>query len=165
MTPDSEPLLCSCGKHSALLQPPGPKKPKWQVFSVGKSGHKPQIVTSRAKKVDALSVVKELCAGTYEKKNQPRAAPAAPAASRRKRRLEGDEKDAATTPAARRPAGPGRGHKGPRWDDSVRLAERVLKQDKPSHDELRCALRRATDECKLLRLQCEEVSHDSSSQG
>ena len=139
---------------------------------MGKSGHKPQIVTSRAKKVDALSVVKELCAGTYEKKNQPRAAPAAPAASRRKRRLKGDEKDAAMTPAARRPAGPGRGHKGPGrghkgpcWDDSVRLAERVLKQDKPSHDELRCALRRATDECKLLRLQCEEVSHDSSSQG
>ena len=112
MTPDLEPLLCSCGKHSARLQPPGCKKPKWQVFSVKKTGNKPQVVTSRAKKEDALCVVRDLCAGVYEKQNQPRAAAAVPEARSRpvRKRKQLDEATAPAT-AATKPAGPGRGHK------------------------------------------------------
>jgi hypothetical protein len=158
MTPDLEPLLCSCGKHSARLQPPGCKKPKWQVFSVKKTGNKPQVVTSRAKKEDALCVVRDLCAGVYEKQNQPRAAAAVPEARSRpvRKRKQPDEATAPAT-AATKPAGPGRGHKGPRWTDPVQRAERVLAQSKPAHGDMRYALERTTEECKRLRKLCEEV--------
>ena len=149
MTPDEEPLMCSCGGHSARLQPPRSTKRKWQIFAVKKSGHKPQIVTMRAKKDDALAIVRELCGGSYEKRNQPRTAPAAQAEpssrSLRKRKHQSQDETAAT-----KPAGPGRGHKGPRRNDTVHHAERVLQKSNASNEELRYALQRTVKECKSL---------------
>ena len=75
LTAGLEPLVCSCGQHSAKLQPLGTKKRKWQCFAVKKKGNRPQIVTSRAEKLDARDVVVAICDGTYTTSNRPRAAP------------------------------------------------------------------------------------------
>jgi hypothetical protein len=75
MTAGLEPLVCSCGLHSAKLQSLGTKKRKWQCFAVKKKGNIPQIVTSRAEKLDARDVVVAICDGTYTTSNRPRAAP------------------------------------------------------------------------------------------
>ena len=161
MTPGEEPLLCSCGKHSACLQPPGSATRKWQVFRVEKSGNKPRVVTLRARKEDAVVVVRDLCAGVYAKQNRPRAGVDAESRPRRKRQRQG-QVDATTAPPVRatKPAGPGRGHKGPMWNDPVHEAERVLKKNRPSHDEMRYALERTTEECKRLRNLCEQVCRE-----
>jgi hypothetical protein len=161
MTPGEEPLLCSCGKHSACLQPPGSATRKWQVFRVEKSGNKPRVVTSRARKEDAVVVVRDLCAGVYAKQNKPRAGVDAESRPVRKRQRQG-QVDATTAPPVRatKPAGPGRGHKGPMWNDPVHEAERVLKKNRPSHDEMRYALERTTEECKRLRNLCEQVCRE-----
>ena len=120
MTPASQPLLCTCGEHSARLHE---IKGEWQVFAVEKKGNKPRIVTTRTTKVDAAAVVRDLCAGVYKKKNKSRAVPgtASDACTRpvRKRKLSSSD----TTSTATKPAGPGRGHKGPEWDDAVTAAE------------------------------------------
>jgi len=129
MTPGEEPLLCSCGKQSACLQPPGSATRKWQVFRVEKSGNKPRVVTSRARKEDAVVVVRDLCAGVYAKQNKPRAGVDAESRPVRKRQRQG-QVDATTAPPVRatKPAGPGRGHKGPMWNDPVHEAERSEKE-------------------------------------
>jgi len=75
MTAGLEPLVCSCGLHSAKLQPLGTKKRKRQCFAVKKKGNRPQIVTSRAEKLHARDVVVAICDGTYTTSNRPRAAP------------------------------------------------------------------------------------------
>ena len=163
MTPGEEPLVCSCGDHSARLQPVGIKKRNWQIFSVLKSGHKPQIVTSRAKKTVAVEIVRELCGGTYKKRNKPQTASVAPAENSRpsrKRKVQSLDATASTAPkpAATKPGGPGRGNKGPKWDDAVHQAERLLRNKQASNEELRYVLKRTVDQCKSLQQMCDEVS-------
>ena len=158
LTPGLEPLQCSCGKHSARLQPAGPKKRKWEVFEVKKEGNKPRRVTMRAEKDSAISVVIDLCKGVYEKKNQPAAATGV-ICGLRHQEIRTVQYSEATTRASR-VAGPGRGRKGERVtsDGAVDEAERVLKKPKPSEQEWRHALGRLTQEHKLLQQWCEQVA-------
>ena len=159
MTPASQPLLCTCGEHSARLHE---IKGEWQVFAVEKKGNKPRIVTTRTTKVDAVAVVRDLCAGVYKQKNKSRAVPgtASDACTRpvRKRKLSSSDTTSTATKPATKPGGPGRGHKGPKWDDAVKAAERVLQKNNASNEELRCALKRTVKECKSLRQMCDAVS-------
>ena len=157
MTPDSQLLLCTCGDHSARLHE---TKSEWQVFAVKKKGNKPQIVTTRATKVKAAAVVRDLCAGLYTKKNKSRAAPGttSDACTRPVRKRKLSSSDTAATTSATKPAGPGRGHKGPQWDDAVTAAERVLQKRNASNVELRYALKRTVKECKSLQKMCDAVS-------
>ena len=161
MTPGLDPLMCSCGKHSARLQAAGVKKRNWEVFEVIKQGSKPRRVTMRAEKMSARCVVIDLCKGVHRKKNQPTATVTATAAVTRDLRHK-DSRNASyaeATARASRVAGPGSGHKGKRVteEDAVSEAERVLKKSKPTQHELHHALARITEEHKLLRRCCDKV--------
>ena len=127
-----------------------------------KKGNKPQIVTTRATKVKAAAVVRDLCGGVYTKKNKSRAAPGTTldACTRpvRKRKLSSSDTTCTATNPATKPAGPGRGHKGPKWDDAVHQAERLLRNKQASNEELRYVLKRTVDQCKSLQQMCDEVS-------
>ena len=113
MTPSLQPLLCSCGKHSARLQPEGMKKRKWEVFEIKKEGNKPRRVAMRAKKIDAKGVVIDLCKGVYQKKNQT--AGATTEATRDLRNKDSPNiQYADLNNRATRIAGPSRGHIGKR---------------------------------------------------
>jgi hypothetical protein len=160
MTPSLQPLLCSCGKHSARLQPEGMKKRKWEVFEIKKEGNKPRRVTMRAEKIDAKGVVIDLCKGVYQKKNQT--AGATTEATRDLRHKDGRNiQYAELNNRATRIAGPGCGHIGKRVGskdiDAVGEATRVLKKSKPTEKEWRHALGRLTQEHTLLKEWCDKV--------
>ena len=158
LTPGLQPLRCSCGDHSARLQPEGKKQQKWECYAVKKVGNKPRLVTMRAEKLDARDVVAALCHGTYDLQNRPRAAATHSAHSTRKR--DRTPSLGTNAPRATRIAGPGRGRKGERVtsEGAVDEAERVLKKPKPSEQEWRRALGRLTQEHKLLQQWCEQVA-------
>lgn len=157
LTPGLQPLRCSCGDHSARLQPEGKKQQKWECYAVKKVGNKPRLVTMRAEKLDARDVVAALCHGTYDLQNRPRAAATHSAHSTRKR--DHTPSLGTNAPRATRIAGPGRGRKGERVtsEGAVDEAERVLKKPKPSEQEWRHALSRLTDAHKLLHQWCDKV--------
>ena len=63
MTPGEEPLVCSCGNHTATYVPPKKKQPgRWMVLAVKVAGHKPRTVTTVMDKAKALERVRALCA-------------------------------------------------------------------------------------------------------
>jgi hypothetical protein len=159
LTPGLQPLLCSCGKHSARLQPEGTKIHKWQVFVVTKAGNQPRVKTSRAEKLDARDTVVALCDGSYEQHNRPRAALIQPARAVRSHSRSTVANTTVAAPRATQIAGPGRGHKGQRVtaEGAVEEAERVLKKPKPLEEEWRHALGRLTNEHKLLQHWCDKV--------
>jgi hypothetical protein len=159
LTPGLEPLVCSCGKHSARLQPEGTKKRNWQIFAVKKEGNKPRIVTMKAEKHTARDVVLALCDGSYQQQNRPAAAPTQPTRTVRHREASRAQNTSCAAPRATRIAGPGSGHKGVRvsGEGAVEETERVLKKPKPSEQEWRHALGRLTTEHKLLQQWCDKV--------
>ena len=108
----------------------------------------------------AAAVVRDLCAGVYTKKNKSRAAPGttSDACTQPVRKRKLSSSDTTATTSATKPAGPGRGHKGPKWDDAVTAAERVLQKSNASNEELRYALKRTVKECKSLQQMCDAVS-------
>ena len=61
LTPGLQPLVCTCGKHSARLQAAGEEKRKWEIFEVKKEGNKPCRVSMRVEKLDTLFIVVDLC--------------------------------------------------------------------------------------------------------
>ena len=62
MTKGEDPLMCACGSHSAVFVPASKKKKScWMVLSAN-AGHKPQPITTLAKKDKALERVKAVCA-------------------------------------------------------------------------------------------------------
>lgn len=158
LTPGLEPLLCTCGNHSAHLQSEQANNQIWQIFAVKQAGRKPRIVTSRAQKRDARDVVVALCNGSYQQ-NRPRAAPIHTARIQQQRSAKIAQNTTPAEPRATRIAGPGRGHKGKRvsQDDSVAEAERVLKKGKVQESEWRHALGRMRDDHKLLCQWSEKV--------
>lgn len=67
MTPGEEPLVCSCGAHSASFVPPKKKQPaRWMVLAVKARGQQPRPVTTLATKEKALQRVRLICAASTE---------------------------------------------------------------------------------------------------
>ena len=162
LTPASEPLLCSCGKHSARLQPQAKRKSKWEVFEVKKEGNKPRRGTTRAEKMDAMVAdVITLCKGVYQKKNQPAKTTTAQGTHDLRHRDSSSTKYAESTSRSTRVPGPGRGKVDKRVSsmelDAVSEAHRVLKKSKPTDVEWRQALGRLTEEHISLRRSCDKV--------
>ena len=155
MTPGNEPLLCSCGDHSAVYVPPKKKQSaRWMVMAAKVAGNKPRPVTNLPDKEKALKRIRALCAGTDVPRSTQSAAvgamtPAPPGLRERRVSVSYDD----TVRNASCPAGPGRGHKRqvPADEGALKTAQNVLKKPKPTNEELRAALNKLTEQHKLLQ--------------
>ena len=153
MTPGEEPLVCSCGVHSAKFVPPKKKQPaRWMVLQVKAPGQQPQPVTNLTKKEKALERVKLICATSTTPADHtttaPLAQPIAPTQPDLRKRTAVAYDD--TVRIASYPAGPGRGHKR-QPETALAGAEAVLKKPKASSEELRAALGKLCQEHRLLQ--------------
>lgn len=161
MTPGEQPLVCSCGAHSAKHISAKKKQPaRWMVMAVKAPGQKPQAVTTVIAKEKALQRVQAICAGSKT--------PADPTATRAATHPTTDtqrnlrERTAVnyddTVRNASCCAGPGRGHKR-QPETALGEAEAVLKKPKATTEELRGVLGKLCSEHRLLqqwyqRVQC-----------
>ena len=145
--PGEEPLVCSCGAHSAKFVPPKKKQPaRWMVLAVKVPGQKPQPVTTLTKE-KALQRVRLICASSSaptETTTNPTTtgAPAEPQHNLRKRTAM-DYDDTVRLPSLQ--AGSGRGHKRQADVKALKTAQAVLKKPKTTNEELRDALCKLTE--------------------
>ena len=157
MIEHSEPLLCTCGQHSARFDPGKGKAPvsKWMIMSVKRAGHAPQPVTSANTKDKALKHVRELCAGTHKSQGKKTSTAAAVNQSVSKPVLRGGccpHYDDTVRESQSKPAGPGRGHK--RVSEPVSAfdeAQALLKKPKPTYELLFKSPGKLTDEYRVLQ--------------
>ena len=160
MTPGEEPLVCSCGAHSAKFIPAKKKQPaRWMVLAVKAVGQKPQPVTNVTRKEQALQRVQLICASSAVPTDcsaVPKdsatatiaAQPTAPTNHNLRKRTAVPYDDTVRLPS--RPAGPGRGHKR-QPDSALTEAEALMKKPKAGAEELRAALGKLCQEHRLLQ--------------
>ena len=159
MTPGNDPLICSCGDHSAVYVPPKKKqKERWMVKAVKAPGQKPQVVTNKVAKGMALQRVREDCAKSALA-IQPATAEAPLDCYKYNMRNHNQVKYDDTVRTASHPAGPGRGHKR-KPETVLGQAEDVLKKPKANAEELRAVLVKLCSEHRLLqqwyqKMRCE----------
>lgn len=155
MTAGEEPLVCGCGHHSAVWEPPRKKqKARWMVLSA-RLGHKPQRVTNVNTKAKALERVKAICAAAAAAPSMPptSATPSRSLAAQLNLRQQPTINYDDTARVAAKPAGPGRGHTGKRPATATALdqADAVLKKPSAGAEELRDALVHLAAEHRLLQ--------------
>jgi hypothetical protein len=158
MTVGNDPLVCACGKHTAVFDQPKKKgsQSRWRLFSSDRPSGKGKEVGNRSQKVAALQAVIELCKGTYSKR--PPSTKPVPTARPRTARSRPNVSMDDTARRQSRIAGPGRGHKRPVTQlDALSLAQNSLKRSKASECELRTALGKLTHEHSLLLKWHEQV--------
>ena len=159
MTPGTDPLICSCGDHSAVYVPAKKKqKERWMVKAVKAPGQKPQVVTNKVAKGMALQRVREDCAKSAHA-IQPATAEAPLDCYKYNMRKHTEVQYDDTVRTASHPAGPGRSHKR-KPETVLGQAEDVLKKPKANAEELRAVLVKLCSEHRLLqqwyqKVQCE----------
>ena len=153
MTEGEDPLVCSCGLHSATYVPARKKqKARWIMLSA-RVGQKPQPITNLITKSKALDRVTALCAAaaTGPSVKPTTATPPYSTASQPHLRQQPTIKYGDTARTASKPAGPGRGHTGKRPATPLDQADAVLKKPRASAKELRDALALLSEEHRLLQ--------------
>ena len=160
MTPGNDPLICSCGDHSAVYVPPKKKqKARWMVKAVKAPGQKPHVVTNKVAKGMALQRVREDCAKSAHA-IQPAIVEAPLDCYKYNMRNHTEvQYDDIVRNTASHPAGPGRGHKR-KPETVLGQAEDVLKKPKANAEELRAVLVKLCSEHRLLqqwyqKMRCE----------